>query len=362
MTARHWPSESLQRLLGVEHPVIQAPMAGVSTPSMAAAVSNAGGLGSLACALMTPQEIRDAARSVARATSKPVNFNFFVHPEPDVAGFDPEPMRDALRPLYARFGLGEVPPLPAPAPGFGDAMLDALLESAPRVVSFHFGLPPAYAVTALKSAGAALIGNATSLDEARALESAGFDAIIAQGAEAGGHRGAFLGDIAANDMGTMALTPLITDAVKTPVIAAGGIFDGRGVAAAFMLGASGAQIGSAFLRSTESAASPAHQQALVSAREDDTRFTRAFTGRIARSLRNPLTEALSTVESSAAPFPLQRFWTAPLAAAAAAQDAGADFQPLWSGQAGFRAHKAPSAEIFRAICEEALEILGAGQN
>jgi nitronate monooxygenase len=334
-------------------------MAGASTPAMAAAVSNSGGLGSLACALLTPGDLREAARSVALATNRPVNFNFFVHPAPDVADFDPTPMIEALRPLYAQFDLGEVPSLPAPAPGFSDETLEVLLECAPKIVSFHFGLPRPKAIDALKALGAVLIGNATSIDEARALEAAGVDAIIAQGVEAGGHRGAFLGDTTANDMGTLALTPLIADAVAAPVIAAGGIFDGRGVAAAFMLGACGAQIGSAFLRSPESAASAAHKRALAAAPDNSTRLTRAFTGRPARSLKNALTEALAPFEAKAAPFPLQRHWTGPLATAAAARGAGTAFQSLWSGQAGFGAIEAPTADIFRAICNEALDLLNA---
>lgn len=354
-----WPTDRLQRLIGVEHPIVQAPMAGASTPAMAAAVSNAGGLGSLGCAMMTPDELRATARAVAAATNRPVNFNFFVHAEPDLAGHDASPMRAALAPLYAELGLGAPPALtPPPATtGFSDAALEALLECGPKVVSFHFGLPPAHAIEALKNAGAVLIGSATSVAEARALEHGGMDAIVAQGAEAGGHRGAFIGDPAANDMGAMALTPQIVDTVRPPVIAAGGIFDGRGVAAALMLGASGAQVGTAFLRSPESAASRAHKDALAATPDNSTRLTRAFTGRPARSIRNRLSDALAGVEAAAAPFPLQRMWTAPLAGAAAARGAPAAFQPLWSGQAGPRAREAPSAEIFRAIRDEALALL-----
>jgi nitronate monooxygenase len=352
-----WPTDRVQRLFGVEHPIVQAPMAGASTPAMAAAVSNAGGLGSLGCAVMTPDELRATARAVAAATNRPVNFNFFVHAEPDLGAYDAGPMRAALQPLYEEAGLGEVPALAAAPTGFSDATLEALLGCAPKVVSFHFGLPPAHAIEALKTAGAVLIGSATSVAEARALEDGGMDAIVAQGAEAGGHRGAFIGDPAANDMGTMALAPQIVDAVKAPVIAAGGIFDGRGVAAAFMLGASGVQIGTAFLRSPESAAPPAHKQALAAAPDNSTRLTRAFTGRPARAIRNRLSEDLAACEQAAAPFPLQRMWTAPLAGAAEARGAATDFQPLWSGQAGPRTREAPSAEIFRAICDEALALL-----
>lgn len=352
-----WPTERLQRLLGVEHPIVQAPMAGASTPAMAAAVSNAGGLGSLGCALMSPDELLSAARETAAATNRPVNFNFFVHSAPDVSAYDGARMRAALEPLYAELGLGEIAALPTAPPGFTDATLEALLACAPKVASFHFGLPPAHAVAALKAQGAVLIGNATSTAEARALEAAGMDAIVAQGAEAGGHRGAFIGDPAGNDMGTMALTPLVADAVSVPVIAAGGIFDGRGAAAAFMLGASGVQIGSAFLRAMECAISPAHKDALAAAPDNGTRLTRAFTGRPARSIRNRLSETLAAYENDAAPFPLQRAWTAPLAAAAAAAGRAADFQPLWSGQAGLRARQAPAAEIFADICREALSLL-----
>jgi nitronate monooxygenase len=266
-------------------------------------------------------------------------------------------MQGALAPFYAEFGLGGVPALAPAATSFNDAMLEALLACAPKVASFHFGLPPAHAIAALKQSGCVLIGCATNVGEARALEDGGMDAIVAQGTEAGGHRGAFIGDPAANDMGTLALVPLIVDAVSVPVIAAGGIFDGRGVAAAFMLGASGAQLGTAFLRAIESGISPVHKQALASAPDNSTRLTRAFTGRPARSVRNRLSEALAAHEDRAAPFPLQRIWTAPLAGAAAAKGRAAEFQPLWSGQAGPRAREAPSAEIFREICGEALALL-----
>lgn len=350
-----WPTERLQRLIGVEHPIIQAPMAGASTPAMAAAVSNAGGLGSLGCALLTPDELRAVAGELAMATNRPVNFNFFVHEEPVLDGYDPAPMQAALQPLYDEFGLGTPRPLSFSPSSFNDAMLEALLACAPKVASFHFGLPAPHAVSALKQIGCVLIGNATSVAEALALEAGGMDAIVAQGAEAGGHRGAFIGHPAANDMGTMALTPLIVDAVAVPVIAAGGLFDGRGVAAAFMLGASGAQIGTAFLRAPESAISAAHKQALAEAPDNSTRLTRAFTGRPARSIRNRLSEALAARESQAAPFPLQRAWTAPLSAAA--KERAAEVQPLWSGQGGPRTRDAPSAEIFRAICEQALSLL-----
>ncbi|MEZ6023750.1 MAG: DUF561 domain-containing protein [Hyphomonadaceae bacterium] len=231
------------------------------------------------------------------------------------------------------------------------------MACAPKVVSFHFGLPAPHVIEALRARGVKLIGCATNVAEAKALEAGGFDALVAQGAEAGGHRGVFIGAPHENDMGAMALTPQIVDAVSIPVIAAGGIFDGRGVAAAFMLGASGAQIGTAFLRAPESAISPLHKHALAAAPDNTTRVTRLFTGRPARSIRNRLTDALAAHEAEAAPFPTQRGMLAPLAKAATAQSKS-DISPLWSGQAGPRALEASSADIFQRICAEAQALLG----
>ena len=351
-----WPTTRLQTLLGIEHPVVQAPMAGASTPAMAIAVANAGGMGSLGCAMMTAEQLRAAAREVAAGTNGAVNFNFFVHEDPDLARHDRAPMQAALAPYYAAYGLGDPVAPKMGAPAFDDAMLEVLLACAPKVASFHFGLPSQRAVEALKRAGVKLVGNATNVAEARALEAGGMDAIVAQGAEAGGHRGAFIGAAHENDMGAMALVPLVVDAVSIPVIAAGGIFDGRGVAAAIMLGASGAQVGSAFLRSPESSAAPLHKAALAETPDNATKLTRLFSGRPARSIRNRLVRELAEHEGNAAPFPTQRAVIAPLAKAAANRGS-ADFMQLWSGQAGLRAEAAPSAEIFRRICDEALELL-----
>jgi nitronate monooxygenase len=351
-----WSSDRLQKLFGIEHPIVQAPMAGASTPAMAVAVANAGGLGSLGCAMMSADELRAAAAEVAAGTNRAVNFNFFVHEEPDLARYDPAPMQAALAPYYVVYGLGDVPAPRFGATSFDDATLEALLACAPKIVSFHFGLPAPHAIDALKRAGALLIGNATNVAEARALAAGGMDAIVAQGAEAGGHRGAFIGAPHENDMGTMALVPQVVDAVRVPVIAAGGIFDGRGVAAAFQLGASGAQIGTAFLRSPESALSPLHKQALAENADNATRLTRLFSGRPARSVRNRLMDELGAHEADTAPFPTQRGLVAPLAKAAAERGAP-DFMPLWSGQAGPCAAEAPAEEIFRSICTQAQRLL-----
>jgi nitronate monooxygenase len=352
-----WPTDRLQKLFGIEHPVVQAPMAGASTPAMAVAVANAGGMGSLGCAMMSTEQLKAAAGEVAAGTSGAVNFNFFVHEEPDLARHDSAPMKAALAPYYAEYGLGEVAPPRAGASAFNDGMLEALLACRPKVASFHFGLPKPHAIEALKRAGVKLVGNATNVAEAKALEAGGMDAIVAQGAEAGGHRGAFIGAAHENDMGTMALVPLVVDAVKVPVIAAGGIFDGRGVAAAFMLGAVGAQIGTAFLRSPESAVPELHKRALAETPDNATKLTRLFSGRPARSIRNRLVRELAEHEADAAPFPAQRAMIGPLAKAAGERGTS-DFMQLWSGQAGLRAEAAPCGQIFRRICDEALALLG----
>jgi nitronate monooxygenase len=305
---------------------------------------------------MTVEQLRVAAADVVAGTNGTVNFNFFVHEEPDLAKHAAGPMHEALKQYYAEFGLGEPVAPRAGAPSFNDEMLEALLACAPKVVSFHFGLPKPHAIEALKRTGAKLIGNATNVAEAKALEAGGMDAVVAQGAEAGGHRGAFVGAPHENDMGTMALVPLVVDAVRVPVIAAGGIFDGRGVAAAMMLGASGAQIGSAFLRSPECMVPELHKQALAETPDNATKLTRLFSGRPARSIRNRLVRELAAHEGDAAPFPTQRAVIAPLAKAAA-ERGSADFMQLWSGQAGLRAGAAPSAQIFKRICDEALALL-----
>lgn len=351
-----WPVTRLQALFGIAHPVLQAPMAGASTPAMAIAVANAGGLGALGCATMTAEQLRAAAAEVAAGTSGPVNYNFFVHEEPDLARHDHAAMREALAPYYLEFGLGEPAAPKHGAPAFDDDMLEALLACRPKVASFHFGLPKPHVIHALKQAGVVLLGNATSVAEARALEAGGLDAIVAQGAEAGGHRGAFIGAAHENDMGTMALVPLVVDAVSIPVIAAGGIFDGRGVAASMMLGAAGAQVGSAFLRSPESVVSPLHKQALAETPDNSTKLTRLFSGRAARSIRNRLVREQAAHENDAAPFPTQRTIIAPLSKAAADRGS-ADFMQLWSGQAGVRAEALPSAQIYKRICDEALALL-----
>ncbi|NDW45223.1 nitronate monooxygenase family protein [Ruegeria sp. PrR005] len=289
-----WPDQRLCDLLGIEHPIIQAPMTGTCTPALAAAVCNAGGLGSLGCAEKPLDRIRREVAELRALTGRPFNLNFFTVDAPRT---DPQTLartRDRLKPWYDRYNLGTPPvQLPDLKPGFDAEKLDLMLELRPRMVSFHFGIPEAAVLTALKGAGIILVGTATTAAEARALDRAGFDAIIAQGWEAGGHRGSHRVTRSYEGVGTMALVPQVADAVSVPVIAAGGIADGRGIAAALALGASGVQMGTAFLRCPEAATATAWRDRLRTATEADTMATDAFSGRCARALRSRHAEEMA---------------------------------------------------------------------
>lgn len=351
-------SDRLTKLLGIELPIIQAPMAGAATAELAAAVANAGGLGSLGVAMMNEAMLRENIAKLRGLTNKPFNLNYFVHHEPDLKSFDSGPMQQALTPLYKEFGLDAVPNPAAPAPAFSEASLKLLLELAPKVVSFHFGLPSAEAMAAIHDKGIVVLGCATTAAEARALERGGADAIIAQGHEAGGHRGTFLDHVDLGTVGTMALTPQVVDAVKLPVIAAGGIGDARGIAAAAMLGASAVQLGTAYLVCPETQMHPLHRKALSEVSDHGTVVTKLFSGRPARAIRNHLTETLHALEDKAAPFPTQRAMVAPLVAASG-KAGRAEFMQLWSGQAASLSKPEPAGAKTARLWAEAQKLLGA---
>lgn len=344
-----WPDRRLTRLLKIDHPILQAPMAGAATPALAAAVCNAGGMGALGCAEMTPDQVRAAASDLCQRTNRPFNLNFFVGDAPVTDPATLARTRDRLRPWYARLGLGEPPEtLPDLGPSFDDIRLKLLLDLRPAVVSFHFGLPPAPAVAALKDAGIILLCTATTVAEARALEAAGVDAIIGQGHEAGGHRGSHRPTDPAQGVGTMALVPQIADAVRLPVIAAGGIGDGRGIAAAFALGAAGVQMGTAFLSCPEAGTDPRRRALLARATETDTMMTDAFSGRAARAARSAYAEAM---EASHEPLPafLQMYGlTDPLIGTGA--DDVASFHLY--GQAARLNRALPAADLVAALVTE----------
>jgi nitronate monooxygenase len=328
-------------LLGVELPVIQAPMAGATTPDMVIAVSNAGGLGSLPSALYSETELRAALDTVRAGTSGPINLNFFTHVAPAEDPARQAAWRRRLAPYYVEAGLDPDQPLAAGgrAP-FDEAFCAVVEDYRPEVVSFHFGLPAPALLDRVKRTGAKVLSSATTLAEALWLEARGVDAVIAMGAEAGGHRGNFLTDDMSTQVGTFALLPRIADAVSVPVIAAGGIADRRGALAAFALGADAVQVGTAYLLTPEAKVSAAHREALRSA-EEATAITNLFTGRPARGIVNRLMTELGPLSDLAPAFPTAGTALGPLRAAAEAAGRG-DFSPLWAGQA-FRLAKPMSA-------------------
>ncbi|SOD92076.1 NAD(P)H-dependent flavin oxidoreductase [Caenispirillum bisanense] len=348
----------LARRLGLRHPLVLAPMAGeTASAALVAAVSAAGGLGSLGAAYMTPEAIAAACREIRERTDAPFAINLFAPMEVQAA--DPAQVaryRARLAAFHTAAGLPE-PPTESPAgPAFA-AQLDALLDGKAPVFSTTFGLIPAAAMARLKAAGVVTIGTATTPAEARAVEAAGFDAVMAQGFEAGGHRGGFTGARAEGDLiGTLALVPQVVDAVDIPVIAAGGISDGRGLAAALLLGAEAAALGTAFLRAAECPLNDGGKAALAAADAGSTTLTRAFSGRLARGLANGVTEAFA--DGDIPPFPVPNGLTRPLRShAAQTRDAG--LTSVWAGQAAALARAEPAAAIVARVMAEARAALAA---
>jgi len=346
-----WPRNAVTDRLGIEVPIIQAPMAGAGTPALAAAAAEAGALGSLGLGTVAPVAAARQIQGFRQLSGRPLNANFFVHDEPRDAGAMATEMRDRLAGFFAERGLGAVPAPTAPYTSFTDAHMALIEEHRPEIVSFHFGLPADRYVQAVKATGAAVLSSATTVAEARWLEAHGADMIIAQGLEAGGHRGTFLGTPVGDQPGLFALLPQVASAVSLPVIAAGGIADARGIAAALMLGAQAVQIGTAFLRCPETAIPPAHRAALAAARDDGTRPTSLFSGKPARGIVNRLMTELADLEDRAAPYPTQISLTAPLKKDAP-DSAVADFSSLWSGQAAALTREMPAADLVRTLAEE----------
>jgi nitronate monooxygenase len=298
-----WSDTALSRLLGIRYPLIQAPMAGVNTPELVAAVSGAGGLGSLGAATLGPDQLRDQLETIHGLTEAPFAVNLFAPLETPAAPAAVEAMLARIAPYRERLGLdpGEAPPQPEPP--FA-VQLEVVLELPPPVFSFTFGIPPEEALAALREAGTALIGTATTTAEAVELEAAGCDAIVAQGSEAGGHRGTFAVEFEAALVGSIALVPQVADRVGVPVIAAGGIMDGRGIAAALALGADGVQLGTAFIGADETAAPSSYVSSLERSVDSDSTVTRAFSGRHARALRSAWVEEVEGSGDEIPPYPL----------------------------------------------------------
>ncbi|GLQ34330.1 2-nitropropane dioxygenase [Amylibacter marinus] len=351
-----WNTTRLSQLLNIEYPIIQAPMAGASTPAMALAATRAGGLGSLGTALQGVDAARRDIAQMVDAGAGPFNANFFVHQNP-IEPFDMGPEAQAvITRWYQNLDAGpEIKPHIA-KPSFDDQTCDMLVELRPHVVSFHFGLPESHLVERLKAAGIIILSSATSVKEAQWLEQRGADAIIAQGAEAGGHSGWFIERGIAEVAGTMALVPRMVDAVDVPIIAAGGIADGRGIAAAMMLGASGVQIGTAFLPCSECASPDVHKQSILTASGDDTVYSKGFSGRRARTIVNQFARDMADVDDMAA-FPLMNPVTGPLRAVSANQGRG-DAVSLWAGQGvGLVTETRSVTKVFEDLITQADDLL-----
>jgi nitronate monooxygenase len=342
----------LTELLGIEHPIVQAPMAGSNGSGLAIAVSEAGGLGSLPCATLLTEQVVAEVAAIRAATSHPFNVNFFCH-QPPV----PDPDRlaawfERLAPYYTELGIE--PPADPQLGGrgsFDDTAAYLVDELRPPVVSFHFGLPSDDLVERVKRIGATVLSSATTVAEARWLVDHGCDVVIAQGLEAGGHRGMFLDDDPRRQVGTIALVPQVVDAIDVPVIAAGGIADGRGIAAALALGADGVQIGTAFLGCPDATTGPLHRSALATAAEDATALTNVITGRPARSIVNRLIVEVGPLNEHAPAFPHAVAGSASLRVVAEAAGSS-DFSPLWAGQAVALARELPAGQLVERLVAE----------
>jgi len=345
-----WPDRKFLDLVGTEQPIIQAPMAGAGGVELCAAAIEGGALGSLPCGMLSPDQVREQVAEIRSRASGSFALNFFCHTMPE--GADDSAWRALLRPYFAEFGV---------EPGNGGAMrlpfdpeMAAAVEAIdPPVVSFHFGLPEPRLLEGVRATGAVIIGNATTVEEAIWLEERGADAIIAQGFEAGGHTGRFLASDPAEGVGLFALLPQVVDAVSVPVIATGGIGDGRGIAAAFVLGASAVQLGTAYLHTPEAKISDTHRQRL---REGRTVFTNLMSGGLARGLHGRLVDELGPIRAEAPPYPLASAALAPIRAAAEKQGEYG-FGPMWAGQAAPLGEALPAAELTRKLAADALAIL-----
>ncbi|WP_017761811.1 NAD(P)H-dependent flavin oxidoreductase [Pseudacidovorax intermedius] len=341
----------LAALLGTALPIIQAPMAGVQGSALAIAVSQAGGLGSLPCAMLAPEAIEREVAAIRAATDRPFNLNFFCHvpPEPDAA--HEARWRERLAPYYAEYGIDPAGiGAGAGRQPFSAALCDLVEPLRPPVMSFHFGLPAPQLLARVKGWGARVLASATTVEEGLWLQAQGADAVIAQGLEAGGHRGHFMSDDLSRQSGLFALLPQLVAALEVPVIAAGGIADAAGVAAAMALGAAGVQVGTAYLLSPEATTSALHRAALQSEAARHTALTRLFTGRPARGIVNRVMRELGPMSPDAPAFPLATAAIAPLRAKAEAAGRG-DFTPLWSGQNAAGCRPVPAGELTRTLAE-----------
>lgn len=347
----------LTELLGIRYPIIQAGMAGgPTTPELVAAVSNAGGLGTLGAGYLKPSVLRDAIQKIKQLTDKPFGVNLFIPETPAVDEQLVDGMMHALRSIRTDLGIEGDFNLPTRFAESFDEQLAVILDERVPIFSCTFGVPEPRVTEALQSIGALVVGTATTVEEAKRLEAAGVDAVVAQGSEAGGHRGTFLGEARQALVGTMALVPQIVDNVKVPVIASGGIMDGRGLVAALALGASGVQLGTAYLSSAESGAHPAYKARILTSDETKTDITTSYSGRAARGIRTKFMERLGSYSGPIPPYPIQNALTREIRNAAAAKN-NTEYMSLWAGQGLRLAQSTGAAELTQRIVEEATAVL-----
>jgi nitronate monooxygenase len=354
-----WPDRRLTDLFKTEFPIVQAPMAGVMDADLVIAAAQGGALGSLPSAMLSAEKAREQINIIRQRVSAPVNMNFFCHTPTDADSLRETGWKQRLASYYTEFRLDPAAPINiANRAPFNAAMCELVEELKPEVVSFHFGLPEPALLKRVKAAGSIVLSSATIVREAIWLEENGADVIIAQGAEAGGHRGMFLTENIAEQPGTFALVPQVVDAVRVPVIAAGGIADGRGIAAAFALGAAGVQLGTAYLHCPESKIIAPHRAALAGAHDDSTVLTNVMTGRPARGVANRVMREVGPISAEAPAFPHAATALGPLKAAAEKQGK-VDFTNLWAGQAVRLGRNMPAAELTLALAGDALKRLSA---
>lgn len=353
-----WTDHRLMELLQVDHPLLLAPMAGSGGSKLAIAVARAGGLGSIPCASISAEKVISEVTTFRDAIDAPINLNFFAHTPRKPTAEENQRWLKRLAPYFEEFSIP--PPSSSASSGgrapFDEAMCRLVEDMKPEVVSFHFGLPHENLLKRVRATGAKIIASATTVSEGIWLSKHGIDAVIAQGYEAGGHRGNFLANDMSAQPGLFALLPQLVDAVDIPVIAAGAVADGRGMAAALMLGASGVQVGTAFLLSSESIAAPVHKSALKGAKDDNTALTNVLTGRPARGVINRVMKEIGPLTSDAPPFPLAGGPLGPLKEITEKKGQG-DFQPLWSGQSGGMAKEGSAESIALAIIQDAIDHL-----
>jgi nitronate monooxygenase len=352
-----WPNRRLLDLLKIDHPIIQAPMGGTVSPSMPVAVCGSGGLGGFPCSFLTPAQMRDVVGKIrAQIGAKSLNLNFFCHVTQRDAAVEAAWLK-RLAPYYTEFGVDPPDFPPSFPPFFSAEKCDVVVELRPEVVSFHFGLPEQSLVDRIKAAGCKILSSATTVTEARWLEDHGVDAVIAQGVEAGGTRAMFLTSDPASQLGTLALVPQVVDAVKIPVIAAGGIADGRAIAAALALGASGVQMGTAYLLCPEATISPLHRATIKSANDKLTAISNVLTGRPARVFVNRIVREVGPLATDVPSFPLGAFALEPLRKKAESRGSF-DFSGLNAGEAVALCRELPAGELTSTLAAETLQRLG----